>query len=414
MMPARAGNPVPERLRALDLIRGVAVLGILAINIAGFAAPESATYSPNLPLTGSKFDNWAYAFGFILFEGKMRALFSILFGASLVLFIARADAAGRNGSALQLRRLLWLGLFGYLHFLLLWDGDILFLYAATGLTALGLRHLRSGQLLTAALLILALWQVWMSAMWLPVARIEANVTAGSATPKQTAFLTQVIAQKRAEDRADAAVALSGFTAQASQRWQMRGSYPLELVVYIWGETFSYVLIGMALLKSGFFAGNWPRRRLRQMVAAGLVIGGAPTLVFTAWAARRGFPEMAMHLAIGGALALPHLLLALGYAALLVLAAPRMLQSAIGLRLEAAGRMAFSNYLGTSIVMCALFSGWGLGGFGQFGAAAQWGFVLLGWTLMLGGSAWWQSRFRQGPLEWVWRALTKWRLEGVRR
>lgn len=129
---------------------------------------------------------------------------------------------------------------------------------------------------------------------------------------------------------------------------------------------------------------------------------------------RGYPEMAMHMALGYLLSLPHLATALGYAALLVLAAPRVLETRLGQRIEAAGRMAFSNYLGTTLVMCAIFHGWGLGLFGRYGAAGRWPFVLLGWALMLGWSGPWLKRYRQGPLEWVWRNLAEWQLLPNRR
>ena len=156
----------------------------------------------------------------------------------------------------------------------------------------------------------------------------------------------------------------------------------------------------------------------------------------------------MHFALSYGLALPHLAMALGYAALLVLAAPHLLPSPPGRgrgwgneagveppplptpdgegfktfhslslgfkglfrilaqQLEAAGRMAFSNYLGTSLVMSALCSGWGLGLFGQFGAAQRWTLVLLVWAMILAWSQPWLARYRQGPLEWLWRSLTE--------
>ena len=127
-----------------------------------------------------------------------------------------------------------------------------------------------------------------------------------------------------------------------------------------------------------------------------------------------YPEMLMRLLVNYALALPHLGMALGYAALLVLALPRIVNSALARWLMAAGRMAFSNYIGTSLLMCALFYGWGLGLFGRHGAMAHWAFVALGWVAMLGFSNVWLARFRQGPLEWLWRGLTRGRFEPLRR
>lgn len=404
----------PSRIRTLDLIRGVAVLGILAVNVASFAAPTSATYSPNLPQPGSPADNWAFAFTLVFFEGKMRALFSMLFGASLLLFIERRDAAGKSGGELQIRRLFWLALFGWLHFLLLWDGDILFLYACVGIGALAMRQTPAWQLVVMALLLFGAWQVWGISQWAPSALREQRVAAGTASPADRSEHARIVADSRADDAEDINATLSSWGAEVAGRQADRPAYPLLVLAYSWGETLPYMMIGMALFQSGFFAGGWTRRRTGLVLLGAVVLGMVPTLAFTAWAQARGYPELAMHLAINYLLAVPHLLIALGYAALLVLAAPALLRTWPGRQLEAAGRMAFSNYIGTTVLMCFIFYGWGLGLFGQYGAAGQWLFVLLGWAAMLAWSAPWLARFRQGPLEWLWRSLTEGRILPLRR
>ena len=406
--------PATERIRTLDLIRGVAVLGIVAINVASFAAPESAAYSPNLPLPTGPANGWAFMANLVLFEGKMRTLFSLLFGASMVLFIERADAAGRDGAALQLRRLGWLALFGYLHFALLWDGDILFLYAVVGFAALALRHLRQAQLVTAALLLLALWQAMGTAMWAPNLAREQTVLSGQPSAKAQLGYAELLDTFRKADARSTAEAQLSWPGAVATRLTYRPDYPLTLAFYNWGETLPLMLLGMALLRSGFFAGAWTRRRLWQVAAGGIALGGAISLAFALWARGAGYPEMTMHYALSYGLVLPHLALATGYAALLVLAAPRLLRTTLGQQLEAAGRVAFSNYLGTSLVLTALCSGWGLGLFGQFGPAQRWTLVLLVWALMLSWSQPWLARYRQGPLEWAWRSLTEWRWLGFRR
>jgi uncharacterized protein len=388
------------------LIRGVAVLGILAVNIASYSGAGSASYSPNLPVPGSPADRWAFLGMLVLFEGKMRALFSVLFGASMVLFIERAEARGEYGDALQLRRLGWLALFGFLHFLLLWQWDILFLYAVVGLLALPLRHLPARAQLAAALLIFAAWQGWGYDQWRPALAAEAAVSAGTASPAQDRENTRAIATYRSDDHAEIAVLGQSWPDLVSTKLRERLFMPLIAVIFVSGETLPLMLIGMALLQSGFFSGGWPRRRLALVAAGGMMLGGAATLWFAHWANRTGFPEMAMRFFIGYGLGFAHLAMALGYAALLVLSAPRLLETGLGQRLAAAGQTAFSNYVGTSLVMTAIFYGWGLGLVGQFGSAAQFGFVLLGWTLMLIWSPWWLARFRQGPLEWLWRGLTE--------
>jgi len=153
--PARMSAPTaPARISAIDGLRGLAVLGILAINVTGFWGPPLASSSPIVPHPEPGAVAW-YLAAFVLFEGKMRALFTLLFGASLLLFIDAAERRGASGTWLQVRRLLWLGVFGYLHYLLLWWGDILVTYALCGLVALALRRLQTSGLVAVALLALA-------------------------------------------------------------------------------------------------------------------------------------------------------------------------------------------------------------------------------------------------------------------
>lgn len=403
------GAASPDRIRTLDLIRGVAVLGILAVNIASFAAPDSAGFSPDLPQPGSTADNWSFAFTLVFFEGKMRALFSILFGASLLLFIERREEQGRDGTDLQVRRLWWLALIGWLHFALLWDGDVLFIYAIIGFVLLLMHRTPPGQLLGIALGLFALWQAWGVVRWMPAVIVEQQVIAGTANRAERGEYAAFVAEERRQDRVDAAATLAPYTAEVAARQADRPAYPLLLLIYIWGETLTYGMIGMALLKSGFFAGVWPHRRTVLLAGAGTALGLAALALFAAWAHPRGYPEMAMRMGIGFGFGFAHLATALGYAALLVLASRSLLATWLGQRLEAAGRMAFSNYLSTSLVMTALFNGWGLGLFGQYGPAALWLFVLLGWVLMLAWSKPWLACYRQGPLEWLWRSLTEWQL-----
>jgi uncharacterized protein len=396
------------RIAALDLIRGLAVLGILALNIISFAAAPSANYSPDLPAPGSLADHAAYLITLILFEGKMRALFSILFGASLLLFIERAEAQGRDGERLQLRRLGWLALFGLSHFFLLWWGDILFLYAAVGLLALPLRRAPPLALVATALFLFTLWQSWNWVQWQPLIEAEAAVAAGTASPSQLKSTSAALEHFRIEDRTELAAVQQSWSSLTAFKLREKWHMPVIGLLFVSGETLTYMLFGMALFKSGFFAGGWSKRRTLGLALGGIGLGGLPTGSFALWATEAHYPESSMRFAVTYGLSFPHLAMALGYAALLMLLAPRLLASRLGKRLAAAGRMAFSNYIATSLLMTALFYGWGFGLAGQFGHAALWGFVLLGWALMLSWSAPWLARFRQGPLEWLWRSLTEWR------
>ena len=398
-----------DRIDSLDLIRGVAVLGILAINIAGFAAPGIATLSPHLPLPGTPADEYAFAVKFVLFEGKMRALFSLLFGASLVLLIDRADAAGKPGDLLQMRRLGWLALIGLSHFYLLWWGDILFIYAVAGILALLMSEMRSRTLLLTALAIFAIWHGIGAATSYPDVTREDRVISASASTQEAQEYQHY--RKMVKANADAEIRDLGgdFLTQVQSRTRGKTFQPVWTALTSMGETLPLLLLGMALLRSGFFSGTWRNRHLWLVAGAGIAPGLALTLGLLDYAWTRGFAPRTMEVIYLYWAAVPHLLMAVGYAALLVLAAPHFTRMALGKWLAASGRMAFSNYIGTTVLMTAIFYGWGLGWIGRFGHLWQWPFVFLGWALMLVWSTIWLRTFRRGPLEWAWRSLVEWRV-----
>jgi uncharacterized protein len=402
------------RIAALDLMRGIAVLGILAVNVAGFAGPLIATETPALPHGASTADEWIFAGTFVLFEGKMRALFSILFGASMLLFVESAEARGRNGTWLQLRRLTWLMLFGWLHYVLLWWGDILFDYAVAGALALMLRRAKLHQIMTAALMIFATWHLWSMAVTLPGIVAEEQVRLGSADPAATAFARDNAARTAERMRHDLAQGHMGFVELATDKLRTAPGWPAAVTLYTLGETVPLMLLGMVLLRTGFFAGQWPRATLWRVAIGGIGLGGAMTLALLGWAWPRHFPPQAMGAIISYWAGPAHVLMAMGYAAVIMLLAPQILATALGQRLAAAGRMAFTNYLGTTIAMTALFYGWGLGLFDRVPTRWQPLLVIDWWTVMLAWSKPWLAHFRQGPLEWLWRSLTEWRIMPWRR
>lgn len=407
-------SPTHHRIAALDLIRGVAVLGILAINIAGFAEPLVATATPHLPHPATPLDEWAFAVSFLVFEGKMRALFTVLFGASMLLFLERAETAGQDAGRLQLRRLGWLALFGYLHFALIWWGDILFTYAICGFFALTFRGMPGRPAVIFAAAVFTLYHLSGAVSSLPAISAEQHAGQGSATPVQAAVHREAMLTKTAQMEHELALYRGNYSDQVLDRLTDQRLFPLAMAIGSICETLPLMLLGMALYRSGFFVGAWPPGRLKAMAAAGIGLGGGVTLGALAWAWSRHFPPVAMNALLASWMAVPHVLMALGYAALLMLGAPRLLATGLGRRLVAAGRMAFTNYIATSLVMTAVFHGWGLGLFAQLGDAAQAGFVLLGWVLMLAWSKPWLARFAQGPLEWLWRCLTQWRFVAFRR
>ena len=382
------------------------MLGILTINIASFAGGPTATLSPSLLGPASAADGVAFAGGLVLFEGKMRGLFTLLFGASMLLFVDRRDAAGSDGAIWQMRRLGWLLLIGYAHQLLLWSGDILMLYAMLAPVALALRHLSVRRTVILAVVFFTLWHLAFAvAGWPAMAAVEA-VHRGTAGPVTQASVLAQFDAIAASAQSEVAVLRQPYLAMLAERFPETLSRPFLVTLLSLGETVPLMLLGMALYRSEFFTGGWPRAKLWRLAQVGLIVGLPIAVVEAWWGWSRGFPPEAMFDLLMGLAGPQHLALTLAWAALLVLAAPALLQTAPGAWLRAAGRMALSNYLLTSLVMAFCFFGWGLGLAGRVGAAQQWWFVLLGWAVMLAWSRPWLERFRQGPVEWLWRSLTE--------
>jgi uncharacterized protein len=153
----------PGRIATLDIVRGVAVMGILAMNIVGFAMPDAAYLNPIAYGARDPADIASWVFSFIFIDGKMRGLFSFLFGASLLLVVERAEAAGESGAAVHYRRMIWLYFFGLIHFYLIWWGDILSLYAPIGMIAFLFRRVPVRWLLVIACFLILFQTAFFSA-----------------------------------------------------------------------------------------------------------------------------------------------------------------------------------------------------------------------------------------------------------
>lgn len=390
------------RIEVIDFLRGVAVLGILAVNITGFWGPSLATFSPSIPAPQPGGAGW-FALSFVVFEGKMRALFTLLFGASMVLFAQAAERAGVDPDLAQMRRLAWLALFGYLHYVLLWWGDILFPYALCGLAALTLRRLTPLQLTGIAVPFYLLAHGIETLLGLPGVFIEQAVLAGHGMPTDVAEQAAMMERIALSVAADTSILDAGFIDAVRSRLVNEPLHPLSITLSTFTETVPLMLLGMAMLHTGFFT-NWAPRRLGWIALGGVVGGGLVTILAMQWLASHDWPPRAMFLAIEHGMALPHLLMAVGYAAVLVLVFPRSGSTRLGKALAAAGRCAFTNYIGTTVLMSAIFCGWGLGLGPELPRRLLPLFVLLGWAAMLAWPQWWLKRFGQGPLEKLWRRL----------
>jgi uncharacterized protein len=216
-------------------------------------------------------------------------------------------------------------------------------------------------------------------------------------------------------RAEGKVLAEGSLPQiVAYRVRHYGLEPLNSAVFMIFDSLACMLFGAALFRMGFLSGGWDRRKMIRWGSLGIVASLVMAAPFAVWIWAADFPQALNMFVFYGPSHVIRLPMILGYAAVLVAMTPVWAATGLGKRLSAAGRMAFTNYIGASAVMAAIFQGWGLGLFGHFMRPGMELFVLLGWALMLVCSPWWLARFRYGPLEWLWRCLTYWRLFPLRR
>ena len=419
-VPPGTAKPAPlgsasERIASLDFIRGIAVLGILVPNIIAFGQPMTAYMYPGAFTTPhGAMEDWMWVAQFVLFDGKMRGLFTLLFGAGVILFLERAEKRGA-GPGLQMRRLLWLGLIGLLHHFLLWRGDILFTYAVAALLLLPFLALNPMRQLILGFLGYCAGTLAYGAMFGWMARVADGevATASAMSQLQTEFLASKagdLADGKLETQLIASGDYSGFVMHNLATHSLD---PLIIVLFFAFETIPLMLIGAALYRLGLFGGAWPAARVRRWAWAGILGGTALTIPIAVAALDDGLTYYGTLAAFSGWSMLPRLPVIIGLAALLALWAPRA-NGWLGRRLTAAGRTAFSNYLGTSMLMVLVFHGWAGGLFGELTRGELYLVVLAAWAAMLAWPAWWLARFRYGPLEWLWRCLTYGRRFPLRR
>ncbi|WP_279349577.1 DUF418 domain-containing protein [Erythrobacter litoralis] len=400
---AVAGN----RIGSLDFIRGIAVMGILAANIVAFGQPFQAYMFPGAFTTPhGEAENWMWVAQFVAIDGKMRGLFSLLFGAGLYLFMEKAWERGA-GRGLQARRLLFLGIFGLIHFFLIWRGDILFLYACAGLAALLFIRLSAKRQMVLGVVGYIGGAILYGIFTIPL-QFVADTPQDDA-PAAVVEMREGLEKGKRVDLADAAVEdrlhETGSYAdivshRASEHWD-----DLAATLFLFAfETLPLMLIGMALYRFGLFDGRMDRRKVLLWGWAGLIVGGALTLWIAIATKNAGLTYYGTLAAFSGWSPIPRLLMTLGLAALLALWGARA-SGWLAERVSAAGRAAFTNYLGTSVVMMLVFDGWAGGLFGDLTRGQLYLVVLAAWALMLAWSNSWLARYRYGPLEWLWRCLT---------
>ena len=396
--PVPYAGPVAEatRIDAIDVLRGVALLGILVINIQWFSMPGAAYFNPTAygALEGANL--YAWLAGRMFADQKFMTIFSMLFGAGIVLMAGRAEARS-DARGVHYRRMGWLLVIGLLHAHLLWHGDILFLYAVCGMLVYPLRRLSPRRLLALGTVLLAI----ASAL---------SIGSGLSLPywpedERAAFRTEVWEPTPEMIEAELAAFRGSWLAQKPSR--SGGALFFETVLLIsWGlwRAGGLMLIGMALFKADVFSARRSARFYAALIAAAVLIGLPLQAYGLSLDFERGWTLWSFFIGVQFNY-WPSVAVSLGYVGLVMLACRSAPLHRLTRPFASVGRTALSNYLLQTILCTTIFYGHGLGWFGSVDRVGQLGVVAGVWALQLLASPLWLRRFRFGPAEWVWRSLT---------
>ena len=405
--PRRAPVGEAERNTSLDVLRGSALLGILVINIQAFAMPPLKFLNPSLSGLMDGVDFWIWLVSHTLANHKFITIFSMLFGAGIVLMTERAEQRGASSIGPHYRRMLWLMVIGLAHAYLVWAGDILFIYGSLGLVAYWFRNRRPWTLVAMAFPMIAvpsliLWQLGRTMpSWTEQEQRELEVQIWD--PGAEALTAELEAYRGSW--------LDGMPYRAGTATvRFTTAFVLE---YFW-RVLGLMLVGMALYRWGFLTGVRARRDYVALVGVGALVGvpvvllGVARNIASDWEFAYSFPFGSQYNYWGS------ILVAGGWIGAVMLLCNSGRAQRVARALAAVGRTALSNYLLQTALCTFVFYGFGLGLYGRFDRVEQVALLGLVWAIQLVVSTWWLGRFRFGPFEWLWRSLTYWRLQPIAR
>jgi uncharacterized protein len=419
-----------DRLHTLDVLRGAALLGILLMNIQLFGMPYEA-YA-NLTLWGGRdgANLWTFVAQWIFVEGKMRAMFSIVFGAGIALFLERATRREDSARAADLfaRRMLWLMAFGIGHAWLIWYGDILYAYALCGLLIFPARHLSPRTLFVTAACVLSVVMAMFVADGLSKRSSRDRAAAARAAEARGESLSA--AQKEAVSGWNATLAKvapprdelqkevdnyrSGYAGAITERAKIVLQWHFIPVYFpLLGDFWALMLIGIGLYKLGVLQGDRPLGFYLRLAVAGYAIGVTVNGISTYLTVASNFDPVTFAL-VNAPHQIGRVSMALAHLAVLLIVVKQQRVPWLTRRLAAVGQMALSNYIAHSVICSLVFYSPGLALMGQVQRYQLYYVVGAIWLFNLTWSPWWLARYRFGPLEWCWRSLTYWRRQPMRR
>jgi uncharacterized protein len=389
-----------ERIISLDVLRGVALLGILLMNIQSFSQPHYDSPLAYGDFHGGNFVVWL--FSHIFANLKFLSIFSMLFGAGICLFCGRIEAAGKASGWLHYRRMAILIVFGLIHGYFLWFGDILVHYGICGMLAYPLRKLPPRRLLV------------IGAILLVVPIVAGFFYIGSMGPEEIRNFQSELHPSAAQVASDLAAYRAGWLGQESTR--ASAAFEFETTVfgweYFWREL-GLMIVGMALFRRGVFSAKLLRAEYIQMVAVAIVVGIPLTLYGAFENYRVGWQSLQIFFLGEGIDYVASLFIAFGWVGAVMLVCKSVAAMPYARPLQAVGRAAFSNYIFQTLICTTLFYGHGFGLYGRVSRVGQLAMVVMIWIWQIVLSSFWFHYFRMGPLESLWRTLTYWKPQPVR-
>ena len=425
-----------DRIKSIDTIRGVALLGILMMNIPGFGINWDFWYTVvTSPRSGSNY--YTFATVFVLFEGTMRGLFSMLFGAGMVLFMLNKKEVPGQATVAEYyyRRLLWLVFFGLVNaFVILWQGDILFFYGLCGMLLFAFRKLKPKWLVVIALVCVSFAMIKKEWNWSEFrdkrAAYSEAMTAKKEkkelTPEQQgAISTWTDIDKR--QKPDTAVTNENVRKMRSGYGTIFSYFiPMNSggeIGYMYGDPWDMLcmmFLGMALFGWGFFSNKLKTSTYAMWLLIGYGIGiPVAWMIFDQYWMGYGSTGIGVytdnwrmsHDIFAEFRRIP---LTIGHASLVMLVFRSKLVPWLMKALSNVGQMAFTNYLMQSIICTFFFYGYGFGNYNKLQFHQLYYVVGSVWIFQLIFSSIWLHYFRFGPFEWVWRSLTYWKLQPMRK
>ena len=408
-----------DRIESLDVLRGFALLGILLVNIVAFGLVSSAFLDPGIYLTPiGGIDYIVWAFIELSSEGAMRTLFSILFGAGVVLFVTGSTA---KSGWLHYRRNFWLLVFGLINaYIFLWPGDILVTYALSGFVLWFVRNWKARSLLILATFLILIGSLQNFAMksTLEIARdaaeeMKISISKGEEFSEETAEWAQGWIDYEEDNQAE----IDNIPNEVKKRTSSYSSayeYNLKkanemiyfvLPFFLFLDALMMMVIGMALFKLGVLDGGRDIKFYIRMMCVGFLTGISINAYEVLLITNSNMDIIETNPYFRFTYHFGRLFMGLGYLGLVILLIKIEKLESLRFRLACVGRMALTNYLMHSVIALFIFTGAGLGLLGKFSWSQLYLFVLLIWVIQLYISPLWLKYFYFGPVEWLWRLLT---------